>query len=578
MKFHLPETLPTDLGELAALKEHARAELSAWLASPKGQLTAEDAERIEYLTNSITTIDGAADAITAKEAEDAERISDVLARAEAAATPKPPAVAEPETPAAPEPAPEAVAEVVAEAEQVAAGAVTVDAVTAATSKAIEFTTGGNLPVDLPSATPDSDLGWRMLPSAANFTPELAGRPVTFAEIAESIASVSKSGSGIQRTGTAQLATGETLHQQSFAVLRRPSAPVVNDQFELARLLDNLTIPGQGKVTTKALTAAGGWCAPSERTYDFCDVPEATELLSLPEFTLSKRGGIIWPNEPDISALLKDDSFMWDFTEPQLIQTDAQGKPTAIKPIPEVPCPPVSTEVRLGVIGWAFKAGILQAQAWPELIEWWLKTFTAAWLRAISRKSIAKMVAGSRKVVITAGGANIAATSATLNALSLQAQNLRLAKGYPQNYPVEMAAPVWFRDVIRADLAMREESATLFWSDKAIQSLFTDRNIFPQFVADWQTRGPGQPGHPDTKVYPKTIDVLMYPAGTWVRHLNNVITLGAMYPLEQLTVNRYTHQFIEDAFQVFKRCNDSIVVTVPTCITGAYGAPVAVACA
>ena len=47
----------------------------------------------------------------------------------------------------------------------------------------------------------------------------------------------------------------------------------------------------------SLIAAGGWCAPSEQLYDFCDVPNAVDLMSLPEIAIN-RGGLRWPVEPD----------------------------------------------------------------------------------------------------------------------------------------------------------------------------------------------------------------------------------------------------------------------------------------
>lgn len=571
-KFTLPDTLPSDLAELAKLKDRAAAELAVWVQTDQSELDTEDADRIVYLTKAVKDIDTATAGIVAAAEADQARIAEALAQAVEATKPKP----------------EQEAAVVAEAETITAEAAQEEPVVASAdrqtqieAKAVEFTSTGNLPVDIPTGGGE-ELGWRLLPTAADYTPDQGGRNVTFADIARSMLSVSAgNGSGLRPSGTAVLSNGAQLQKQAFAVLQRPEAPVVTGDNAVS-MLDKIAseIPRHGKLSTQALTAAGGWCAPSERTWSFCDVPNATELLSLPEFSLGKRGGFIWPNEPDITALLADDSFMWNFTEAQMVAVDGQGKPTAVKPIPEVPCPTGSTEVRLEAIGWAFKAGILQAQAWPELIEWWLKTFTAAWLRAISRKSIAKMIAGSTLKTIPPGAATgaVAATSATLNALSLMAQNLRLKRGLPQEAPVEMVAPVWFRDVIRADMTLREDAATLYVSDQQIQSLFTQRNIFPQFVADWQTRATGLPGVLDTLTYPKTADVLLYPAGTWFRHLNPVITLGTMYPLEQLTVNRYTHQFVEDAFQVFKRCNDSLLVRVPTCVTGSYGAPTAITCA
>lgn len=81
----------------------------------------------------------------------------------------------------------------------------------------------------------------------------------------------------------------------------------------------------------------------------------------------------------------------------------------------------------------------------------------------------------------------------------------------------------------------------------------------------------------TVVYPATVDVMLYPAGTWFRTMNNVITLGVQYPLQQLQLNQYTHVFTEDSLQVGKRCDQSIIVRLPICVSGAIGARQTVAC-
>lgn len=46
----------------------------------------------------------------------------------------------------------------------------------------------------------------------------------------------------------------------------------------------------------ALLAPGGWNPPTEYVYSFIDVPEGTDLVRLPYFTI-KRGGIRYPLGP-----------------------------------------------------------------------------------------------------------------------------------------------------------------------------------------------------------------------------------------------------------------------------------------
>jgi hypothetical protein len=345
--------------------------------------------------------------------------------------------------------------------------------------------------------------------------------------------------------------------------------VVNDPHALFAAINTATSTVNGqRVTAQALTAAGGWCAPSEQLYDFCDVPEATDLVSLPEITIN-RGGVRWPREPDLSGIFED--FEWFFTEPELEAVDVDGKPTAIKQCVEIPCPDEFDEIRLNAVGWCVEAGILQEQGWPELIEWFMRSLTQEHLRALSRRTILNMVAGSGAAKVIPPTSVLGSVASVLNSLALMATNIRLKRGLSRTATIEGVAPSWFFEVLRADLALREGTDVFSVSDAQITNWLTQRNIALQFVGDWQTRSAGLPGNLNTLVWPSTVQVVLYPAGTWFRSMSNVIELGVMYPKEQLQVNRFTRMFTEDAIAVGKRCGESILVTIPLDVSGAIGA-------
>jgi hypothetical protein len=279
----------------------------------------------------------------------------------------------------------------------------------------------------------------------------------------------------------------------------------------------------------------------------------------------------------VSALLTDFAFQFFFTEPEL-EAESGGNPTAVKECIEIPCADEFEELRLAVIGYCVEAGILQDQGWPELTEWFLRTFAAAHLRGVSWRTIQDMVAGSgTPKVIPSNVLSVGATSSVLNGLALNATNLRLQRGVARNATIEGVAPSWFSEVIRADLAIQEGTDTKNVTDGQINGWLTARNIYLQYVADWQSRGAGQPGHLDTQQWPGHVNVLMYPAGTWFRAMQNVIELGVMYPKEQLQVNRYTRFFTEDSIAVGKRCEHSINVQLPLCVNGAIGERIEVTC-
>lgn len=585
MKFKLPDQLPATVTELDELATKATAEINVFQArrAAGDEFTADEVADLEYLLDSRDKVTTERDTIAAADQSQSDKLNGLFDRVSAK---KSEAEADAETTDDGEDSTEtdgdgdAGGEVVAEAEQVAAEAAEESqAVTASTGqRPVTFAGATRGKNDLPGPAPTGEKpkGWNLVQSAPKYA-EFGNEKVSFAEIAQSIASVGQgSVSGRQRTGTSpdgQFAT------QAVARLDRPQpeGPVPANEHEMYAMIQEIGrhIPGHGAVSAKALVAAGGWCAPSQQIYTFCAVPEASDLLSLPDAPFDfSRGGVRVPVNPDMSALLDD---VWHFTETQLEAVDGSGNPTAVKPIIELPCPDEFLEWRLEAIGWAAKAGILQRQAWPEAIENALEQIQAAHQHRVSQISINKMVAGSGTPIVVPADSVLGATSSVLNGLALQAANLRYNKGLKGDATIEGVAPVWFREVVRADLALMEGKETKAVSNAEIDNWLAVRDIYLQYVVDWQTRGAGQPGNMATVVYPATVNVLLFPAGTWFRTLNNIITLGVQYPLQQLVLNQYTHIFTEDSLQVAKRCDQSINVQLPLCVSGAVGARQLVAC-
>jgi hypothetical protein len=599
----MPDDLSTlTVAELDALAAEAQAEINVYVAqhAAKKTFSPEDVADFEFLSNAHKTITTASADLVAAEQADAAKLADLIEQN----TPKPAAPAEPEAPAAPEaaagedtggdatiangaivdtapapaapaaPAPAAApAAVPAPAEPAPAPVEQPVAVAAAATAPVNFAAATtSTPVPTPT---DSKPGrkWNLLPSAANFA-EHEGKGVSLREIAMGISEIDLgSGHGVRQTGTFN-----GMAKQAIATIARPQVTMeATSEQQVYDFLQTLgkEIPGHGDATANGLVAAGGWCAPSQQLYDFCDVPPASGLISLPDFPFDmSRGGVRVPVNPDISALL---SKLWHYTETELEATNGQGDPTAVKPIIELPCPDEFIEWRLEAIGWAAKAGILQKSAWPEAIENALQQIQVAHQHRVSQLSIGKMVAGSGPVKVVPTDAVLGATSGALNALDINAVNLRIDKGLAIDATIEGTAPIFFRNVLRADLALREDKEFLEVTDADIDRWFAVRNIYLQYVVDWQKGGSGQPGDLNAQRWPGHADVMLYPAGTWFRQLANVITLGVQYPLELLQLNQYTHIFTEDSFQVGRRCNESINVRLPLCVNGAVGARERIEC-
>lgn len=577
MKFTLPDQLPATVAELADLASQARAEITVIQARHNAgeELSSEDTDRLEYLLDARDTIDAEATRVAADEQAHSDKLAGLLDRAN-------PKADEPQTPPDDTPADADVADVVAEAESVAAEAAEQPVPVTAAGPARPFKAA--VTSDLPdhTATPGGvPKGWEFVPSAPRFG-EFGAEKVGALEIAQSITSVrSGQSTGVAKTGT-RVMGGREFATQAIAKLARPTkdAPEITTAQELLTEIDRVTshVPGQGRVSAQALVAAGGWQAPSEQVYTFCAVPGAVNLVSLPEPEAPiRRGGVRYPIESDMSALLTDFAFQFHFTETQLEAVDGNGDPTAVKEWSEIPGVDEFLEFRLGVIGYAVKVGILHQQGWPEAVAHDVERLMVRHQHGISWRTINDMVAGSGAVKVVPTDTVLGATSSVLNGLALQAINLRLDKGLDIDAPIEGVAPVWFREVVRADLALRDGLDALAVSDAQINGYLTARNIYLQFVDDWQTRGAGQPGNLATLSWPDYADVLLYPAGTWFRSLNPVITFGVQYPMELLKFNQYSHAFFEDAIAVGKRCDKSIRVRVPLCVNGAVGAREQIEC-
>lgn len=575
----LGEQLPATVDELNVLLSATTPQINLIRAQVDAgvQLSAEQLATLRVLVDGRDAIQAEIDNVTAAEARHREELASLLARAEGTTEAPVEEVVEEtletetdedevinevdeefaeETAPAPESSDVIEGEIVVGADRVPARATD--------GRPVNFSGLGNDQAPTTVAGP----AWRMRAGA----PGYVEGPVSFAQLARAVDSITKG----TRTARSFTAEGRGQHMAQVLAEVKRDLPLINDSHDLIAEIERVTttVPttrgsdNRVPVTAESLVAAGGWCAPSEILYDFCDVPNATDLISVPEITIN-RGGVRWPAEPDMSAVF--DNFEFFFTEPEL-----EADPPPVKECIEIPCPTEFEELRLSVVGYCVSAGILQTQGWPELIEWFMQQLVAEHLRALSRRTITDMVNDS--TLKTFDKANtIGTTGSILNSLDLMATNIRLNRGLPRNAVIEGVAPSWLMGVIRADWTLRGDEADPGISDAQILQWLAARNIALQFVGDWQTRATGKPGHLDTLKWPDTVDVLLYPAGTWFRAMQNVIEVGIMYPKEQLVLNRYTRMFTEDAIAVGRRCHPSTVVRIPLCVNGGIGARYEITC-
>jgi hypothetical protein len=315
---------------------------------------------------------------------------------------------------------------------------------------------------------------------------------------------------------------------------------------------------ESRLPKGSLTAAGGWCTPSENLYDLCEGETLDGLISVPEIQVS-RGGINFTKGPDWSTLYADPDFGW------FLQTEAQAEAGTEKPCYELECPDW-TDVRHDAVGLCIKVPILTNAAFPELTQRVVRGAMVAHQHKVNANVIGRMVT-------IAGAAEVMAVDYTSTSQNLFANLAREAEVKRQKYmlgfnqTMEIVLPFWVREAIRDDLAFASGVDSMAVSNEEIDSNFRVRRLNPQWVADWQTLD----ADTNTAGYPPTVNVLMYPAGTFVKGVSDVINLSAVYDAASLAVNVYTGLFFEQGLLVANTCYDADLITIPLCNSGRRGA-------
>lgn len=318
----------------------------------------------------------------------------------------------------------------------------------------------------------------------------------------------------------------------------------------------------------SLVASGGWASPSERMYELVPGLESATagLVSVPEI-MPKRGGIEFTRGIDFDQI-SGQAGLGEF------QTEAQAEAGTTKlkyRIPKVSF----VEVRADAFYTQIGAGILQEKTYPEISKRVIPGALAVHAHDLNARSISDMVALSKVVPLQTHGPS--ATTALLNGIAFQILDYRYRYRAEPNLRLEVMLPDWAREVIRADISLRETAngEPLQVSDAQIKAWFSARNANVQFVVDWQdqlagggTLGGHTNGVPTTTAYPTTVKVLIYAAGTFVRGRGDVISLDTIYDSRGLETNDYLRLFMEEMYFMAWRAHHSRVVTLPTSVNGA----------
>lgn len=327
----------------------------------------------------------------------------------------------------------------------------------------------------------------------------------------------------------------------------------------------------------ALTAAAGWCAPSENLYDLCSLWSMDGILDLPTAT-ARRGGFNYVQSQPTWAQLDAAT---NFT----ILTEAQVIADTPKNCAEIPCP-TFTDTRLDVAVTCLTGSFMQSAGYPEQVETWVDGTLTNHAHKLNENIIGRIAtfAGAANVIPAQGdltgtgatglGNDSSVTTSVLWAVDLAATDMRYRDRMSFNQTFEVILPMWVLTSMRADISRKNgwNMANAALADAQIVAWFSARNIRPQFVYDYQDfyaggTGPGNPAAVALGL-PSTVNFLIFPAGAVVLARQDVVTLSNVYDSANLTQNLYTRLFTEEGFALLFPCGPVRQYTAQACPSGA----------
>lgn len=335
--------------------------------------------------------------------------------------------------------------------------------------------------------------------------------------------------------------------------------------------------------TSSLTAAAGWCAPSQNDYDLCRQWSAgVGIADFPTVTVT-RGGINYTPDFDFATIYANAVAAGGGSN---FLTEAQVIADTPKTCSVIPCP-TFTNRRLDVMALCIRASFLQMAGYPEVVSLWQDGLLAAHEQEMNRIIIADLLTRAGAATVLAGvdpDGNDSFTSALLSGMEQAREDLVYRLMLSWDATIEILLPHWILPNIRADLSRRsgDTGNLLNVSDSFIASLFSNRRLRVQFVRGWQdgliTGGalnPAFPGGDATTPFntslPNTVSFLAYPAGSVAVARQDVVTLTNVYDSTLIANNQFTSLFAEEGFAPIYPCPGQRLYTVTGCIGGTTGA-------
>lgn len=389
----------------------------------------------------------------------------------------------------------------------------------------------------------------------------------------------------------------------------------NSDYDLIdRVADEKRLPGGSLVAaaTKALTAAAVapsivndvWCTPSETDYTLCPaLATTTGMLDLPTTGMPMRGGVrypVWTQYPDQAADSANNG--WHGTviqypanpntsgggtgldNPDYWHPSADGGLGNTKACITGPCVEWR-EARQNLAYLCITSDVLRDRTFPEGVERFVSDVLVHHQHYLNSIYLAYIQAASDPIPafsVQNGAGQIGSTSLTvLDRLALLVTWFRGRYQMADDATLEIVCPDWLEEFLKRDIEKKNNRPFGAVTDAEIASLFAEYATRVQWVRDWQPLGDGTAVNGRIMPpagWPTSVQIMAYPAGSWVLSEANVLTFGVQYDYQLLQQNKYSQSFTEDSWLLLNRCNRTFTVQLTDlCANGAVG-PFRDACA
>jgi hypothetical protein len=163
--------------------------------------------------------------------------------------------------------------------------------------------------------------------------------------------------------------------------------------------------------------------------------------------------------------------------------------------------------------------------------------------------------------------SFAAASSIVASLLLQATDYRQLHGLCYNETLDVVAPSWVTDLIKADDARQQGVFTgegSLPSDQTVNAWFRAAGLNLRYIDNWQ-----EFTHPAT-AWPGDVDFLISYPGAYVEFNQGRLDLGVIRDSVLNATNDYTAVWFEEFYCVGRRGPQGRLVTVPVCADGTVG--------